>query len=128
MPITTVTVRGKQFHLGALPPIDVCEDIVMEAWAKSKSPGVPLLRVYAAMVVLCVPEVGFGLGIGGVSEARASLAGFGGEALSKLRERKWTNEDLSELAGQVFPLVREHVFPSEAEVTTAQGKSEAAQG
>jgi hypothetical protein len=124
----TITVRGRALPIGELPPVDVCEDIIMTLHATNKRPGVTQIRIGAAMVLLCVPEVRFAARLGGIESARESLLNFGGEALVKLREMGWATTDITQAAEALIPVIIDRMSPTKTEVEAAAGKSSAAQG
>lgn len=122
-----VTLRGAVYTVVKPPPIDVCEDIAMRVVLARKKPGVPLVRLWAAMIAICVPEIGYVMGAS-VSDARRDLDDFGGDMLCKFRARKWTTDELADGFRELWPIFEGALLPSGAEVDVARGKSEAAAG
>lgn len=119
----SITVNERSFDV-QLPALDIREELVYEYGAKYKRKGVPLLRVFAAMVALCLPEVAFSLRVSAAG-ARADLAEFGGNVYIALKENGWTVGDIVTAGRQLAPLLVESAFPREREVETARGNSEA---
>jgi hypothetical protein len=107
--------------------MDLREELSFAFIDKDARGGVPLARVYAAMVALCCPEVAFSCKID-LRGARADLADFGGGVYVTLRERGWKVADLSEAGKQLFVLLGENLFPREPEVKAALGNSEGGAG
>lgn len=119
-----ITVNERSFDV-TLPALDIREELVFEFGAKYKRSGIPLVRVYSAMIALCIPEVAFGLRLN-ASGARADLAEYGGNAYIALKAKGWKVEDISSAGSQlIHPLMGEK-FPREVEVEGARGNSEGA--
>lgn len=115
-----VTIRDRSFDL-SLPPLDLREDLVYsygEKWRANRA-GLPVQRVCAAMLALCVPEVAFGLRPEG--NPREDLYAFGGSVYNALRAKGWTPADLLRAGDSVVSVLLAETFPREAEVKEAQG-------
>lgn len=125
-PRQSVTVKGRDFDV-ALPAMDLREELAFAYIEKDKRGGVPMARVYAAMVALCCPEVAFSCKFD-LRGARADLADFGGTVYVALRERGWTVGNLAEAGRQLFVILGENLFPREPEVKAALGNSEGGPG
>lgn len=119
-----ITIRGRPFDV-AMPPLDLREDLVYsygQKWRSNRS-GMPLVRVCAAMVALCIPEVAFGAR--GVSaNVRDDLFAYGAEVYLSLREKGWTAADLISAGAALIVLLMAETFPRKSEVAAAVGNSD----
>lgn len=111
----TVTVQGRTFAV-RLPALDLREDLVLSYHRRS---GLPLLRVCAAAVALCVPEVDAFLRVG--ASPRADLYVYGGEVYNALRAKGWVVADIRTAGDVLVRHLAKNLFPQEAEIETARG-------
>lgn len=122
--MTKVSIRGKEFDI-RLPALDLREDLVYSYGAKWKAnqTGMPLQRVCAAMIFLCVPEIALGLQL--QTEPRDDLFVYGGEAYNLFREKKvWAPADILAAGSQIVAVLYAETFPREKEVEEARKNSE----
>lgn len=124
--MSTIDIKGSAFVV-KLPPVDVVEELVFGLMEAEQVSGMRRVRVWAAMVCLCVPEVGLASGVN-VAAARRDLVDHGGALLTTLRGKGWTNDVLVAAATQLFPMLQEAAMPSATEVKEAAGKSQPAPG
>ena len=120
------TINGIDFAV-RLPALDLREDL-LHTWNNvQRRGGVPLLRVHAAMVALCIPEVAQDPAVRAVTlSPRAGLLDYGGEVYSGLTERSsWQKKHFHEAGRQLLSALLASLPPTEAEVKAAQGKSAA---
>lgn len=119
-----ITVNGRSFDV-TLPPLDLREELFYGYGTLYKRAGVPLLRLYSAMIALSVPEVAFGLRIS-TSGARADLAEYGGTVYIALKGKGWKVADITAAGLQLVDLLHTDLYPRESEVEEARGNSEGA--
>ena len=116
----TVTIREHAFGV-TLPALDLREDLVYSYGAKWKAnkTGLPVQRICAAMLALCIPEVAFGLRT--QTNPRADLFEYGAEVWLQLREKGWTAADFLSAGNAVVGILVAETFPRESEVEAARG-------
>lgn len=114
--MNTITVRGREFEV-RLPPLDLREDLVLSYHNRQ---GLPLLRICAAAVALCVPEVAVSLKKVGASP-RADLFAYGGEVYNGLREKAWEVSDIRTAGAELVRELAQRLAPRESEVEAARG-------
>lgn len=121
----SIEVRGRSFMV-RLPPLDLRQDILV-AYGENATEKRwrNLRRIFAAAVVLCVPEVAIGVKASGTAAARESLMDFGGEVYSTLvTDKSWTDADFITAGGSLIKIISESgVWPTEPEVKAAVGNS-----
>lgn len=119
-----ITIKGREFD-AEMPPLDLREDIVYSYGTKYRANprSLPLQRVRAAMVALCVPEVAFSVRHITTSP-REDLFVYGAEVYNALREKGWAAADLIEAANALLPPLMAQTFPREKEVEAARGNSD----
>lgn len=120
-----VRVRDVELDV-VLPALDLREDLCYSwaaSWRRNKH-GLPLMRISAAAVALCLPEVAFHLrGIG--ANPREDLYAYGAEVYVKLKEeRSWGNADVMTAGEQLVSILHGETFPRQDEVNKARGNSE----
>lgn len=119
----TVTVKNPKTGAAValdvvLPDLSVRQDIML---SMSEADGImPRLRLAAALVALCVPEVARALGAAR-SLIYRDLYAYGDRALAELRDRAWPDEEIWSASSQLVPIVSDNLWPSKDEVTAAVG-------
>lgn len=114
-----VKIREHDFEV-RLPALDMREDLVYSYGAKWKANrvGLPLQRVCAAMLALCLPEVAFGLRT--LANPREDLYSYGADIYNALREKGWTPADILSAGNSVVAILNAETFPKKDEVQEAR--------
>jgi hypothetical protein len=116
---TTIQIKGVAERIVIPDDYALLEELAAAAHGAS---GLALIRVYSAMMALCIPSVGRMCRVDYAAHRFDPLS-YGRAVYSWLHGQKMTIEEVR-LAGELLhPMVLAAAFPSDAEIKAELGKS-----